>query len=35
MYVAYRYQLVTVSLHYLSRCVHSTVSDNKTTTTVM
>jgi len=30
MYVAYRYQHVTVSLHHLLRCVRSTVSCNKT-----
>jgi len=35
MYVAYRYQHVTVSLHYLPRCVRSTVSCNKTPATVI
>ena len=34
MNVAYRYQHVTVSLHYLPRCVRSTVSCNKTPATV-
>jgi len=35
MYVAYRYQHVTVSMHCLSRCVRLTVSFNKTPATVM
>jgi len=35
MYVAYRYQHVTVSLHYLPRRLRSTVSCNKTPATVI
>jgi len=35
MYVAYRYQHVTISLHYLPRCLRSTVSCNKPPDTVM
>ena len=35
MYVSYRYEDVTVSLHYLPRCVRSTVSCNKTPATVI
>jgi len=35
MYVAYRYQHVTVSLHYLPRCVRSTVPCNETPATVI
>jgi len=35
MYVTYRYQHVTVSLHYLPRRVRSTVSCNKTPATVI
>jgi len=35
MYVAYRYQHVTVSLQYLPRCLRSTVSCNKTPATVI
>jgi len=35
MYVAYRYQHVTVSLHYLPRCLRSAVSCNKSPATVI
>jgi len=35
MYVAYPYQHVTVSLHYLPRCVRSRVSCNKTPANVI
>jgi len=35
VYVAYRYQHVTVPLHYLPRCLRSTVSRNKTPATVI
>jgi len=35
MYVTYRNQLVTVSLHYLPRRVRSTDSCNKTPVTVI
>jgi len=35
MYLAYHYQRVTVSLHYLPRCVRSTVSWNKTPATAI
>jgi len=35
MYVTYRYQLVTVSLHFPPRRVRSTVSCNKTPATVI
>jgi len=35
MYVAYRYQHATVSLHYLPRCLRSTVLCSKTLATVM
>jgi len=35
MYVAHRYQHVTASLHYLPRCLRSTVSCSKTPATVI
>jgi len=34
-YVAYRYQHVADSFHYLPRCLHSIVSCNKTPATVI